>query len=207
MKTTEPYSPRARGRNDRAKPVRSARHDGGKDHAPECLPTRGTRLAAASSDSRSISSIAGCSVRTTNGSPINVKGDHNSERRNAALIPSGSSIGRSSRFGVHGCEGDAENGGRQGEGQIDQSVDESLARDRVANERPGDHQAEDGVDRRGDERRAERLACRKRPRAIPRRLPESAPAHRRALDHEPRAAAAPRGSVEHRVAHRQAEAG
>ena len=208
MNTTEPYSPSARA-NDRAKPVSSAGITAGKITRQNVCQRVAPRLAAASSDSRSISSIAGCSVRTTNGRPMNVSAMTIPSGENAALIPSGSRYWPIQPFlRIHGRERDAGHGRRQGERQIDQGVDESLAGDRVANERPGDHQAEHGVDRRGDERRAERQLVRGDDARVPRGLPEAAPAHRRALDHE-RAERQQHdeAQVEHRVAHRQAEAG
>src|SRR6185369_3997915 len=89
MKTTEPYSPRARA-NDRANPVRSAGITAGKITRQNVCQRVAPRLAAASSDSRSISSIAGCKVRTTNGSPMNVSAMMIPSGENAVLIPSGS---------------------------------------------------------------------------------------------------------------------
>ena len=89
MNTTEPYSPRARA-NDSAKPVSSAGITAGKITRQNVCQRVAPRLAAASSDSRSISSIAGCSVRTTNGRPMNVSAIMMPSGVNATWIPSGS---------------------------------------------------------------------------------------------------------------------
>jgi hypothetical protein len=79
MNTTEPYSPMARA-NDSAKPVSQA----GKRYGRMIRATTWTRLAprlvAASSISGSRSWMTGCSVRTTNGSPM---------KMSAMVTPSG----------------------------------------------------------------------------------------------------------------------
>ena len=71
MKITEPYSPTARAKAS-AKPVRSA----GSSAAGSRGTRSGSRLAPsvadASSTSRSISSITGCTVRTTKGRPMKI---------------------------------------------------------------------------------------------------------------------------------------
>ena len=57
---------------------------------------------------------------------------------------------------VEGRQRDARDGRRHGERQIDQGIDELLADERIAHQRPGHDQPEDGVDGGGDQRRAER---------------------------------------------------
>ena len=100
MKTTEPYSPSARAKAS-AKPVSSAGSDGRQDHAAERLPARwrpGWRRPPPTSASRS--SSAGCSVRTTNGRPMNVSAMTTPSGENAALMPSGSSARPIQPFGA-----------------------------------------------------------------------------------------------------------
>ena len=52
-------------------------------------------------------------------------------------------------------ERDAGDRGRQGEGQIDEGIDQPPAGKAIADQHPGDDQAEDGVDGGGGERNAE----------------------------------------------------
>ena len=66
------------------------------------------------------------------------------ERRQELADPAG---GR-----IEGRQGDAGHGGRQGERQVDQGVDEALAGELVAHQHPGHDAAEDDVDGGGDQR-------------------------------------------------------
>ena len=66
MKMTEPYSPTARA-SARAKPVSSAGVSIGRITRTKVRARLAPRVADASSTSRSISSITGWTVRTTNG--------------------------------------------------------------------------------------------------------------------------------------------
>ena len=90
MKTTEPYSPTARAKA-RAKPVSSAGRIVGKITRRKVCQRPAPRLAAASSTSGSRSSRTGCSVRTTNGRPMNVSATTTPSGVKATLIPSGAS--------------------------------------------------------------------------------------------------------------------
>ena len=71
MKMTEPYSPSARA-NASAKPVSSAGVTIGRMTRRNVCSRVAPRIAAASSTSPCRSSSTGCSVRTTNGRPMNV---------------------------------------------------------------------------------------------------------------------------------------
>jgi hypothetical protein len=79
MKITEPYSPRARAKAS-VKPVTTAgSNDGNSTRLNVCHPDAPSDRAASSiSSSRSWST--GCTVRTTNGRPMNVR---------ATITPSG----------------------------------------------------------------------------------------------------------------------
>ncbi len=115
------------------------------------------RLAAASSTSGSRLSSTGWSVRTTKGSPMNVRATATPSGVKATLTPQrGEGLPEPARLGVERGEGDAGDGGRQGERQVDERVDEPLAGEAVAHEHPRHHEAEHRVDERGGERRAER---------------------------------------------------
>ena len=71
MKMTEPYSPSARA-NASVKPVSNAGRSIGSVTRQNVCQRFAPRLAADSSISRSKSSSTGCTVRTMNGSPMNV---------------------------------------------------------------------------------------------------------------------------------------
>ena len=79
MKITEPYSPTPRA-SASAKPVRSAGVSIGRITRTKVRPRPAPRVAEASSTSRSISSITGCTVRTTKGRPT---------KTSATQMPSG----------------------------------------------------------------------------------------------------------------------
>ena len=70
MKITEPYSPTARAKAS-AKPVRMAGMSAGSMTRNTVCRRLAPSEAAASSISRSKSSSTGCTVRTTNGRPMN----------------------------------------------------------------------------------------------------------------------------------------
>ena len=79
-------------------------------------------------------------------------------------MPSGSSeLADPAVRRVERGERDAGDGGRQREGQVDDGVEHAAAGKVVADQHPGDDEAEDGVDRRGEKRSAE--ARRAAPRA------------------------------------------
>jgi hypothetical protein len=88
MKTTEPYSPNPRA-SARAKPANSAGSTVGRMTRRNACKRPAPRLAAASSISGSMSSSAGCSVRTTKGNPMNVRATTTPSCVNATLIPNG----------------------------------------------------------------------------------------------------------------------
>jgi hypothetical protein len=71
MNTTDPYSPRARAKA-MAKPVNRAGTSWGKITRRRVCQRVAPRLAEASSNSGSSSSIMGCRVRTTKGRPMKV---------------------------------------------------------------------------------------------------------------------------------------
>ena len=58
--------------------------------------------------------------------------------------------------GIKRGQGDAGDGGGQGEGQIDRSVDQLFAGELVAHQHPGEGDAEHQVDQGGEDRQAER---------------------------------------------------
>src|SRR5580698_2747032 len=88
MKITEPYSPSARA-NASANPVSSAGNTDGNTTRRKVSQRVAPRHAAASSCSRSKSSSTGCTVRTTNGKPMNVSATSTPNGVNATLMPSG----------------------------------------------------------------------------------------------------------------------
>src|SRR4029079_15355427 len=90
MKITDPYSPMARA-NASAKPVMSAGSTIGSITRRKIDQRDAPRVAAASSSSRGSSSSTGCTVRTTNGRPMNVNATSTPSGVNATLMPSGSS--------------------------------------------------------------------------------------------------------------------
>jgi hypothetical protein len=146
MKITEPYSPSAREKAS-AKPV-SRPGKWRENHLDEGLPARGAERAAASSTSISISSITGCSVRTTKRQVMKVSATTMPERRVGDLeterlkIPPEPAVA-----GIQRGQRDAGHRRRQRERQIDQRIDKALAGERIAHQHPGDDQAEKGVDR------------------------------------------------------------
>lgn len=79
MNTTEPYSPIPRARAN-VKPVHVAGSRAGRTTRRSVCVRVAPSVAAASSNSDSNSSSTGCTVRTTNGRPMNVS---------ATQIPSG----------------------------------------------------------------------------------------------------------------------
>ena len=109
-----------------------------QDHPAERLPARRRpRLAAASSISASRSSSTGCTVRTTNGRPMKISATSTPSGVKATLMPSGSRYWPSQPFlRVERGQRDAGHRRRQRERQIDQRVDQLLAREAVAHQRP-----------------------------------------------------------------------
>ena len=77
-------------------------------------------------------------------------GDGDAERRQRLPEPAVS--------GKKGGKGDARDGGRQGEGQIDQGVNEDAAGEAVAAQHPGEEQTEKRVKKRRPRRRPKRYA-------------------------------------------------
>ena len=90
MKITEPYSPIARAKAS-ANPVSRAGVRTGKTTRRKLCHGDAPSVAAASSSSRGSSSRTGCTVRTTNGSPMKMRATRTPSGVNATLIPSGSS--------------------------------------------------------------------------------------------------------------------
>ena len=159
MKITEPYSPSARAKAS-AKPVSSAGSTPGRSRARKvCQRDRAERRRRLFQLARRSSSSTGCTVRTTNGRPMNVSATSTPSGVNATLMPerleqrAEPAVGR-----VHGGERDAGDRRRQRERQVDQRVDEPLPGKAVAHQHPRDEQAEDRVDRRRDEATRRRSA-------------------------------------------------
>ncbi len=142
MKITEPYSPTARAKAS-AKPVSSAGARPGRMTANMVCKRawrpawrRPPRPRASSSCS------TGCTVRTTKGRPMKTsattmpsggEGDLDAAAASAAqpIQPFG---------GIERGEGDAGDGGRQREGQVDRGVEQPPAGEVVAHQHPGDDQ-------------------------------------------------------------------
>ena len=91
--------------------------------------------------------MTGCSVRTTNGSPMNTS---------AIVMPSGlktrldavrrQELAEPASRRVQAGQRDASDGGRQRKRQIDHRVDDATAGKVVAHEHPGDDDPEHAVD-------------------------------------------------------------
>ena len=90
MKITEPYSPSARAKAS-VNPVSVAGSSVGSSTFRNVCPRDAPRLAAASSTSSSMSCRTGCTVRTTNGRPINVSATKTPSGVLATWMPCGSS--------------------------------------------------------------------------------------------------------------------
>ena len=99
MKTTEPYSPRARAKA-RAKPVIQAGKSAGRTTRPMVCRRFAPRLAAASSTSGSRFSSTGWRVRTTKGRPMKVRATVIPRGVKATLIPAWSRGAPSHPFGA-----------------------------------------------------------------------------------------------------------
>ena len=102
--------------------------------------------AAAASISRSISSSSGCTARTTKGRVTNIRATTTAVRVSAMWIPIGLSVP------VERQQGEAGDDRRQREGQVDDRVDQALARELVADQDPGEDRAEDRVEDDDDQR-------------------------------------------------------
>src|SRR5262249_32628548 len=87
-KTTDPYSPSARA-NARANPVVRAGYKGGNRTGRNGCQRVAPRIAAASSGPPSSVARTGCTVRTTNGKPVNVSTSTIASREYAASMPRG----------------------------------------------------------------------------------------------------------------------
>ena len=109
-------------------------------------------MAAASSISRSISAMSGCTVRTAKGRPTNTSATKMPSGVKATLRPSGASEAADPAVrGVERGQRDAGHRSRQREGQIDRCVEKLAAGETIARQHPGDEQAEDGIDQGGRE--------------------------------------------------------
>ena len=99
MKTTEPYSPRARAKAS-AKPVIQAGSRAGRTTRRNVCKRLAPRLAAASSTSGSRLSSTGWSVRTTKGRPMKVRAIVMPSGVKPTLMPSVSRVRPSQPFGA-----------------------------------------------------------------------------------------------------------
>ncbi len=100
MKTTDPYSPRARAKA-RVVPVMRGGKIWGRVTRRKIFNRDAPRLAAASSWAGSSSSRTGCSVRTTKGRPIKVSARRTPSGVKATLIPKRSAYCPSQPVGTH----------------------------------------------------------------------------------------------------------
>ncbi len=184
MKTTEPYSPSARAKAS-AVPVTQAGRNRRQDDADRVLRRLAPRLAAASSASASSDSITGWTVRTTKGRPMKVRATAMPTGVNATLRPSAASgLAEPSGIGIERGQRDAGDGRGQGERQVDQRVDDPSAREAIADQHPGEDEAEHGIDQRGGERSAEGELVRGQHPGCGGRLPQRIPAERSRLERE-----------------------
>ena len=120
--------------------------------------------------------MTGWSVRTTNGRPMKISATVMPSGVNATLIPYCSSGGsQPSVRRVERRQRDAGDSRRQRERQIDQRIDDALARKLVAREHPRDDESKDGIDRRGRKRRADAEPIRGHDARIADRLPDRRP--------------------------------
>ena len=111
--------------------------------------------------------MTGCSVRTTNGSPMKISAIVMPSGVNATLMPSARAAAQPAVRRIERGQRDAGHRRRQRERQIDQGVNDARPGKLVADEHPRHQRAEDAVHARGDERRAERRSGTTRPRADP----------------------------------------
>ena len=208
MKTTEPYSPIARAERQREAGEYRGQH-GREDHPPPGLPARGAQTLRGVLDLGVDVVEHGLHRADDEGEPDERQRDHHAQRRERRLDPERlEPAARPARLRVDRGEGEAGDGRRQRERQIDERVHDALAGERVPHEHPRDEQAEHHVDGGGDQRGPHAEAVR-RQRA-------------RAGDGGPELGAARRGrlepgrgegnqhdecQVEQRDAHRQLEAG
>ena len=160
MKMTEPYSPTPRAKAS-AKPGNRRRSYRRKDDAHERLPATGAqtrgrlfelaieilqnRLHGAHDERQS-------DERQRDDDSQPRESNVNSERRERATEAAVRRVDRRQR--------DAGDRGRQGERQVDERVEEPLARKLVAHQDPSDERPEHEVNRSRDERRAEAEAVR-----------------------------------------------
>ena len=159
MKMTEPYSPTPRA-SASAKPVSSAGVSIGRITLTKVRARPAPRVAETSSTSRSISSITGCTVRTTNGRPMKTSATPDAERRVGDLdAERRQQLAEGAVRGVERGQRDAGDRGRQREGQVDGGVDQPPQREAVAGQHPGERQAEDEVEERGERARCRRTAA------------------------------------------------
>ena len=100
MNITEPYSPTPRAKAS-AKPVSSAGHRAGKITRVNVCHSEAPSVAAACSTSLSNSSSTGCSVRTTNGRPMNMSAMTTPNGVKATWMPNGSSTPPSQPRGAY----------------------------------------------------------------------------------------------------------
>ena len=169
MSTTEPNSPIARAKASPA-PVRMAGASAGSTIRRKIVQLPAPSDAAACSASRSTSISTGCTERTTNGSVTKT-----SAMTSAGLGGDEVHADRAVRP-VERQQHDAGDDRRQREGQVDEGVDDALARELVAHEHPGDQRAEHGVDEGDDRRDAEREEQRRARGRRGDRVPEAADA-------------------------------
>src|SRR4051795_4678191 len=101
--TTEPYSPSARA-SASAKPVSSDGTSAGSSTRRNVCQRVAPSVAAASSHSASSPASTGCTVRTTNGKPVNVSTSTTARREYAPCTPSGSKKRPSQPVGTYSEE-------------------------------------------------------------------------------------------------------
>ena len=145
MSTTEPYSPTARAKASPV-PLMIAGARVGSTTRRNVVRFEAPRDAAASSTSRSSSMRTGCTDRTTNGQRDEGQGDDEAPA-GGVEVQADRAVGA-----VEGEQHDARDDRRQGEGEVDERVDDALAGEVVAHEDPGDERAHDGVDHGDDGR-------------------------------------------------------
>ena len=182
MKITEPYSPTARARAS-AKPVRMAGYERRKNDPedrliPACPECGGGLFYFA------VELLENRLDRTHDeGQSDEDQGNEDAERRigdfdSERCEPTSDPAVRR----IDSRQGDAGDGRRKSEGQIDECVQQALARKAVSDKHPSDDDAEDGVDARGKQRGHEAQAQSRQGPRIGDDIPEARQAEACRLD-------------------------
>ncbi len=184
MKTTEPYSPRARAKA-RAKPVSQAGAIAGRTTRRKVCSAARAQAGGRLLD-LGVERLEHRLQRPHHeGQADEGQGHGDAERSERDLeAERGEGPAEPAGLGVERGEGDARDGGGQGEGQVHERVHHAPPGEAVAHEHPGDHQAEDRVDEGGGERRAEGEAVGGEDARRGGGLPEGLPSERRSLEGE-----------------------